>query len=509
MRSVLIAAGLGIGLLLDPPHAGAKTLSDRQIAQLELETVRFTCPLGGETFRQAVTHPHFPLDGFPDGSHLGDEWIDQVIPECPGNSLLILPDYAATPDGAVPPAYYSYRPADLERLPGLLASADWQALKGQTRTLRAYWLATQVNLPAEARWELLLHASWGAETVEQRRTAFEWLLRDGPSLVEPVFASEAEAIWARERIANAARELGRFEVAAALSGREDALAGMADEASQIFGDDPMSLALGARDDDRYAIDLLSDGMASRVCNLAEFAAYRGPHAAERCAARDRRAQIREAMSAEAFELGLNTAALDASCAETPEASRSPALALACDDRQSDLAGAEADRMLELEADRVAEACWAGPPKVPTMTAMDMACSGYRRAMGGVVQHLLVRDPRAFAVLCEEKPVTYEEDDAVNLACSQAADTLADIGALAMWKDLPALRRYCAKTGLEQRSRAGIVACVWTDYHDAKNPPEEYALEYLNGPMFFDALSEHAVPYARKLVDKLIAERGGA
>lgn len=508
MRSVLIAAGLCIGLILAPPHAGARTLSDRQIAQWELEKVRFTCPLGGETFRQAVTHPHFPLDGFPDGSHIGDEWIDQVIPECPGNGLLILPDYAATPEGQIPPAYYSYSPADLERLPGLLASAEWQALKGQTRNLRAYWLATQVNLPAKSRWELLLQASWGAETVEQRRTALEWLLRDGPSLIEPTFPDETEASWARDRIFNAARELGRFELAAALSGRKDALEDATDAASQAFGDDPISLALSARDDDRYAIDLLSDGMASRVCNLADFAAYRGPHAAERCAAHDRRAQIREAMSAEAFELTQDTAALDASCAETPQSSRRPALALACGYRESDLAQAEAERMLELQTEMVAEACWAGPAKVPTATAMDMACSRYRNAMGGVMEHLLVRDPRAFAILCEQKPVSYEEDDAVNLACTQAADSLADIGALEMWKDLPALRRYCAKTGLEQRSRAGIVACVWTEFHNAKNPPDEYALEYLNGPLFFDALSEHAVPYARKLVDKLVAERSG-
>lgn len=190
------------------------------------------------------------------------------------------------------------------------------------------------------------------------------------------------------------------------------------------------------------------------------------------------------------------------------AARRPALAQACGFRQSDLNQAEADRMLKQETDMVAEACWVGPTKVPTMTAMDMARAGYRRVMGGAVQHLLVRDARAYEVLCEQKPVSYEEDDEVNLACTQAADSLAEIGALEMWKDLPASRKYCAKTGLEQRSHAGITACVWTEFHDAKNPPEEYALRYLNGPLFYDTLSQHAVPYARKLVEKLIAERGG-
>lgn len=510
MRSVITAMALGLALIFPPSHAIAKTLSDQQVAQWEFEKLRFICPLGGETFKQAVTHPHFPLESFPDGGHPGDEWIDQVIPECPGNGLPILPDYAATPEGQVQPQYYAYSAADLERLLGLLASADWQALQGQTRTLRGYWLATQLGLPVKARWELLLHASWGAENREQRRTALEWLVRDGAGLIDAVFAGKAgEEIWADERIANAYRELGRFEEAAAALGapQSEFLRADGDGALPEAGD-PMRLALVARDDDRFAIDLLSDGMAGRVCNLAEFAEYRGPHAAERCAAREERARIRQAVSEEAFELSQNAVALDAECARVAAGDRRPALAQACRYRESDLRQAEADRMLELQTGKVAETCWVGPTKVPTMTAMEMACAGYRRAMGAVVQHLLVRDARAYELLCQQKPVTYEEDDEVNLACTQAADRLADIGALAMWKDLPALHRYCAKTGLEQRSRAGITACVWTQFHDAKNPPEAYALEYLNGPMFFDALSEHAVPYARKVVEKLIVERGG-
>jgi len=273
-------------------------------------------------------------------------------------------------------------------------------------------------------------------------------------------------------------------------------------------DNPMLLALAARDDDRFAIDVLSDNMAGRVCNLPDFAAYRGPHAAERCAARDERARIRQTVSDEAFELTQNTAALDAECASTPGSGRRPALARACGYRQSDLNRAEADRMLAQDRDRVAEACWVGPAKVPVETAIEMACAGYRSAIGGLVQHLLVRDARAYEILCQQQPVTYEEDDEVNLACTQAENTLAEIGALAMWKDLPGLKRYCATTDLEQRSRAGIVACVWTDFHDGKKPPEPYALEYLNGPMFYDDLTEHALPYARKLVEKLVAERGG-
>ena len=510
MRSVFTAMALWIALMFPPSSAVAKTLSDAQVAQLEFEKLRFVCPLGGEKFRQAVTHPHLALESFPDGSHLGDEWIDQVIPECPANGLLILPDYAATPEGQVPLEYYTYSAADLERLSNLLASADWQALQGQTRTLRGYWLAAQLSLRAKTRWELLLHASWGAENGTQRRTALEWLVRDGPGLIEEVFARDPEQdIWARERIANAYRELGRFDVAAAMSGRDAALVPVSDEGvSPELADDPIRLALGARDDDRFAIDLLSDDMAGRVCNLPAFAEYRGPHAAERCAARERRAQVRQAISDEAFELHQNTAALDTECAGVAEGDRRPALALACDYRQSDRDRAEGGRLLAQDTGMVAEACWAGPAKVPTITAMDMACAGYRRAIGGAVIHLLVRDARAYDILCEQKPVTYEEYDEVNLACTRAADSLADIGALELWKDLPALRRYCAKTDLEQRSRAGITACVWTEFYNEKNPPGTYALEYLDGPMFYDALTEHAVPYAQKLVEKLIAERGG-
>lgn len=470
MRFAPTVMAFGIALSLVPAPTTAKTLSAAQVAQWEFEERLFTCPLGGETFKQAVSHPHLVLESFPDGSHPGDEWIDQLIPECPENGLLILPDYTATPEGQSPPEYLAYSATDLSRLPGLLTSADWLALEGQTRTLRGYWLATQLRRPVKDRWELLLYAGWGAENADQRRTALEWLVRDGPGLIEAVFAGEEdERFWASERIVNALRELGRFDEAMAMLGGEFLPAG--DDAAGAEADVPMLLALAARDDDRFAIDLLSDNMAGRVCNLPDYAPYRGPHAAERCAARDERARIREAVFEESFALGQDAAKLDVQCAAVAEADRRPALKQACSFRQSDLTQAEGERLLAQDTDTVAEACWANPGKDFTMTAMAVACNRYRSAMGGVVHHIVVRDARAYAILCAQQPVNYEEDDEVNLACTRAGETLAEIGALELWKDLPALRRFCANTDLEQRGRAGITACVWTEFTTGRRRPE--------------------------------------
>lgn len=507
MRFLAATAALGLAVSGWSSALAAKTLSEAQVAQWDFERRAFTCPLGGEPFRQAVSHPHLPLESFPDGSHPGDEWIDQIIPECPGNGLLILPDYTATPEGQSEPAYYTYSAADLERLPGLVASADWLALERQTRTLRAYWLATRLGRPAADRWRLLLHASWGAENADQRSTALEWLVRDGPGLIAEAFADrDADGMWAGERIINATRELGRFDEAMAMLGGELPQAHDADVWEEA--DDPMRLAVTARDDDRFAIDLLSDDMAGRVCNLADYARYRGPNAAERCAARDERDRVREAVFQEALVLGRDTATLDAQCAAVSAPDRRPALRQACSFRQSGLTQAEGERLLVEETDRVAEACWAGSGLDDSMTAMATACNRYRNAIGAVMLHVLVRDSRAYEVLCQQQPVSYEENDQVSLACTRAQDTLAEIGAQELWKDLPALRRFCKRTELEQRDRAGIVACVWTEFHDAENPPEAYAREYRDGPMFYDSLTEHAVPYARKLAEKLIADRGG-
>ena len=125
--------------------AKARVLTVQQARQWDFPVLRFTCPLGGDSFRQPVAFPHFPLETFPDGSHMGDEWVDTQIPECPENGLLLLPDIAASEaqegnreEGAPLLVYHTYTADELARLPALLASPEWQALAGQTRSLRAF-----------------------------------------------------------------------------------------------------------------------------------------------------------------------------------------------------------------------------------------------------------------------------------------------------------------------------------------------------------------------------------
>lgn len=505
----VVLAALGLGM--SAQSASAKAISIELAEAWELEPETFTCPIGGESFQQVVRHPHLVIAGLPDGSHIGDEWIDSQIPECPDNGALILPDFGATEVGSAELVYYEYTEAELARLPALLASEEWQELQQQTRTLRAYWLATQLERPVADRVRLLRHSPWGAENTAQRTTALEWLVRDLPALISELGVEDAEATLHRYAIANALRELGRFDEALALLDELDQ-----EPVDSAPAHDPdyehlrggisygLRQAIAEQDSDRYPITMLDTRMANLICSDANAADMRGPNTAEQCAKRDARMAHNQAVFKEAMALGEDDVALDASCSATAAAKRSEALSQACDFRQSDLDRDKAERMVKEEPERVADLCKDGGVSRDN-GALFNACIRYQTGLESVLGNILVRDDQAFEALCDETNLPSERTEEFYLACSSAERHRAEIAALELWEDLPALRKFCAETELEGRSLAQIHACVDLEFYSEENPPDDSALEYRDGPLFSDELTRLIVPHAEALVARSLQQ----
>lgn len=510
---VVVLAALGLGM--SAQFAAAKAISVEEAKAWDLKPETFTCPIGGESFEQVVRHPHLVIAGLPDGSHLGDEWIDSQIPECPDNGALILPDFGATEEGSADLVYYQYSEPELARLPALLASEEWQALQQQTRTLRAYWLATQLERPVADRVQLLRHSPWGAENTAQRTTALELLVRDMPDLISELGIDDAEATLHRYAIANALRELGRFDEALALLDEldtepVDTAPALDPDYEHVRGGVSFGMreAIAERDSDRYPITMLDTRMANLICSDPNAADMRGPNTAEQCAKRDARMAHDEAVFEEAMALSEDDAALDASCAATPAAERSEALAQACDFRQSELDRDEADRMVKEEPQRVVDQCSDGDVS-RDKGALFNACIRYQTGLESVLGNILVRNDQAFEALCNETNLPSERTEEFYLACSSAERHRAEIAALELWEDLPALRKLCAETELEGRSLGQIHACVDLEFYSEDNPPDDYALEYRDGPLFYNELTRLTVPHAEALIARALQQANAA
>lgn len=231
----------------------------------------FVCPLGGAKFTQDVGYLSMPLVQFPDGSWLGDIHIDAQIPECPENGLLLIPDHGkSSADTRI--SYRAFSPEQLERLPAMLRSPAFEALRPRSRHERAEWLAAQLGLPAGIRWELLVRSSWATADATERRRLVARLAAEGPQLIKEFEPDAMATLRAWVLVANALRELGRFDEARA---RIDAILAPLDRNVGIDGPDDMRALVSmlgrmdkvieARDDDRFPIGMSSARWAREVC----------------------------------------------------------------------------------------------------------------------------------------------------------------------------------------------------------------------------------------------------
>ena len=425
----------------------------------------------------------------------------------------ILPDYAASMEGEDAGSgrlvYHTYTAEELARIPGLIASEEWTALLSQTRHQRAYWLAKQLGRPAIDRFNLLLHAPWGADNDGQRQAALKLLASDMPALLDEVGLDEGATYYFRYVVIDALRQLGRFDDAQAMlasverSTPDEPLPPRPEDRFYKYDGAASRMAetLQQRVTDRFAISLLDNRTAARFCNDSQtYAAMLGPAAPGQCADRAALEQRHQAARDAADELSMDLPALDHSCSTTPIDDRNDALYLACDFREFELNSAEGERLEAEEPARVVELCQ-NRDVGRDAGGVFFACIRYDTALESVVGRILVRDDAAFSALCEPEPVAYEEDEEVSIACSSATDARAEIGAEELWQDLPALRKYCKESDLEERSLAQIHACVDTRFYDEDNPPSYYAREDRDGPLYYNELTRLIVPNAQALVAK--------
>lgn len=428
-----------------PAHA--KVLTAEQARQWEFEPESFVCPFTGKRFEQVITHPHYPIESFPDGSHLGDEWIDTQIPECPDDLVPILPDYSAPDDeGTGKLTYRAYTAEELVRLPDLIASEGWASLLDDTRHLRSYWLATQLGRPAVDRFNLLLHSPWGAQNEAQRREALETLAADMDPVLEALDVPAEYRVFGRYYVVDALRQLGRFDEATAMLDALDALPVDADP-----GEDPdeeyarsaysaqQRRAIAMQDSDRFAIEALDDRMAARLCSGEGLEAWRGPNAERACQLRAERLALEQAESDAVYVLLEDRDALAARCGTSPADTSDPILAEACRRAQHDLDWATGERLADEQPAQLAEICERVPDHERD-TVQTSACGWYESAKAEAAKDLLLADEAAFARLCDTS--TMLGYGPLSQGCNGAAHVRDYRQAAALWQDKRTLRAMC-------------------------------------------------------------------
>ncbi|HSI18026.1 MAG TPA: hypothetical protein VK980_09670 [Sphingomonas sp.] len=184
----LVPALLAAALMTGPAPAWASTFAP----------TKKTCPIGGEKFDYMALMSISTYGELPDGMPIGSGMFPILMPQCPGNGLVMYRDFDA---------------ATVKRLEPIIASPAYQALrKTETRYYLAYRLAAELGDDG-ATW-LLLSATWEAKNAgaadQAHRYMEEFVARVAAM---PTSATDLTSIALRARAANALRELGRFKEA--------------------------------------------------------------------------------------------------------------------------------------------------------------------------------------------------------------------------------------------------------------------------------------------------------
>lgn len=460
------ALGLLIALLAAPLAAQGE---DWQTEEYDVRS--FTCPLGGEAFTQDVGYPTYPLETLPDGSWLGDVAIGAQIPECPGNGLVILPDFSAMErTGEQGMLYSQYSPDELARLPALLADHAYAAARADGRHAQAYWLATQLGRPPIERFTLLQRATWGALAPELRRKLVAQFVAEAPALIEASNLTTGQKRLYTGYVANGLRELGQFDEALALLDRLEAAGGAvfaAADPDDLYAAEPgpaLRRAIAARDDGRFPVELLPSRLVGLFCNGEAPPPYdqSNPASVAACSTRrereTREAEEEEAAYEESFALSEDPVALDRTCVETPVEARGRGLQLACDARQRERDERAGDELARQGA-TLAPMCQATPEN-EQKGPLFFACLSYGIALESALQQSLESDDAGYAILCggdgsRELP---DRNRHVTTACSAAHQARLEAAVAALLSSPAALDPRCAAMTAGTEDIPLAVAC---------------------------------------------------
>lgn len=418
-RPILLAALLVVAALLP--------LTSRATAPAGphgLDVREFTCPIGGEKFSQDVGYISLGFVPFPDGSWLGDFRIDVQIPECPGNGLVLILDIDAIRKSSRM-EYLTYSPEQLARLPALIGSDAYRQLKGKSRYERAQWLATQLGLPAATRWQLLVRSSWTTSDPAERKRLVTRIVDEGPALIDAMDSTDTDKRRQRLLVANALRELGRFDASNALLA--SILASLSTDADV---DDPngtrklrfeasrMRAVNAHHDDDRFPVELSDEKWAAGFCqggpSLPATSAKNGsdnplmtitrqyaPTTANgkaACARLDQQQQAQVQAAEETRRLLEHPDDLQRQCKAIPEGQYSADLAHAChyvqiqqDDKEGHDLALHHPRQVAADCETTRRRDRKGP--------LAYACITYESSVGVALETLIVGDDQAYAVIC--------------------------------------------------------------------------------------------------------------
>jgi hypothetical protein len=284
-------------------QAEAAESETSETAASEYGPKRFMCPVGGEQFEQNVGWIGYPLAARPDGGVLGSELTDMMIPECPGNGLVMVPKHDGEADDE--DAFAPYSSEELAMLPALAASPEYQELRKEARYYRLYWIGKKLGRPPAQQLHLLQHISYIAGPPEQQRRYLQFFVDETDAILaggQPDKPDKPDKTDKPDKIvqlrfhyyvANALRQLGRFDEARTRIAKIDAdvrtlRAGRTAQppANPHFEDDygdggeppeegiasvaqELLKAIDASDTDKHPVSMMSDKVANSICNSVD------------------------------------------------------------------------------------------------------------------------------------------------------------------------------------------------------------------------------------------------
>lgn len=189
MRRIMAGIGCAAAAMAAPAGAGHPIL------------IEMKCPVGGKRFNHTSTQSYSIWGSRPDGKPYGSWDFPMPLPVCPDNRLPIYKDFSAQ---------------EVRKLRPLIRSPEYREMRErETSYYAAYWLMTRLGEPLEDRMGVLLQAIWEADWHPElkRRYQVEFVELAGEMAEEP---DRLDWLVGKGRAANALRELGRFDEAAAL-----------------------------------------------------------------------------------------------------------------------------------------------------------------------------------------------------------------------------------------------------------------------------------------------------
>jgi len=431
----------------------------------------FVCPIGGERFAQETGYISDLTESWPDGSRPGDEKVDTIVAECPGNGFVFHPRFA-------------YTPAQLGLAETLIASADYRALAGETRLVRLLWLAPRVGRPAGEQYILLIQASWAARNPAERAALMTRIADEGPALIAAARLTGADEFIARRTVINAQREIGRMAEA---QQDHDRLAPQtfdmlkADDGHSTIGPFfDLQKLIEAGDRDRWPLQIMPAEWADAICGGARLDNVLGAWQAATSPAACTRHRQRVAATE------IQKANLSTLCADLDPMNADVSLITACVTRdRPDISNAKAKFSANpgpeiarcnatIDDDRDA--------------ALSAFCTDYYWALEDRIGVLLADDEPARAILCGPESGG-PDDDSLGRGCRLALEFRQDRTIRQMLEDPSTLEGRCAAKGPDADIWL-VMAC----FNHRVRKDHALLTDLVSNPAAYDMLCGYYAPF---------------